>query len=108
MDAGRPICTCCEQLTDELVTAPRRDGSPQKVCKRCRALIVQGKGWDEVYATAAPRAVRGEVGGHAAKEARNRRSGVLCDHGVARLITLSPERIDGSLGAAASLPSCIG
>ncbi len=51
MDAGRSICTCCEQPTDKLVTAPRRDGSPQPVCKPCRVLIVEGKGWDDVYAS---------------------------------------------------------
>ena len=51
MDAGRPICICCELFADEFVRAPRRDGSQQLVCKRCRALIVEGKGWDEVYAS---------------------------------------------------------
>ncbi len=60
MDAGRPICTCCEQRTDELVTAPRRDGSPQSVCKRCRVLIVEGKGWDDVYASVRLRPEKGE------------------------------------------------
>jgi len=51
VDAGAAHCTCCEEPVDDLVTAPRRDGSPRPVCARCRDLIVEGKGWDEVRAS---------------------------------------------------------
>ena len=53
MEAGN-VCSCCEAEVDELVTAPRRNGSPQPVCVPCRDLIVEGKGWDEVRASVRP------------------------------------------------------
>ncbi len=48
--AGR--CTCCESEVDEqLVTAPRRDGSLQPVCRACRDVILGLAQWDELLAS---------------------------------------------------------
>ncbi len=57
--AGDLVCTCCELAVDELVTAPRKDGTLQPVCPACRDLIIEGKGWDEVRASV--RGARGTV-----------------------------------------------
>ncbi len=46
-----PFCTCCEREVDELVTAPRSDGSPQPVCRECRDIIVGRAKWDVLYAS---------------------------------------------------------
>ena len=61
-------CTCCEIEVAELVTAPRGDGSLQPVCRSCRELIVEGKGWDELYAST--RTQRNEHTGRHASRAR--------------------------------------
>ncbi len=46
-----PLCTCCEREVDELVTAPRKDGSPQPVCRECREIILGRAKWDVLYAS---------------------------------------------------------
>ena len=45
------LCTCCERKVDELVTAPRPDGSPQPVCRECRDIILGRAKWDVLYAS---------------------------------------------------------
>jgi hypothetical protein len=48
---GAKVCTCCEREVDELVTAPRKDGSPQPVCRECRDIILGTAKWDVLYAS---------------------------------------------------------
>jgi hypothetical protein len=45
------ICTCCDSEVDELVTASRRDGSPQQVCRPCRDLVLGLVRWTVLYAS---------------------------------------------------------